>query len=301
MDRQHLTPVSVETKIDAQGEGIVSAIVAVTGNLDSGGDVILPGAFDAQSVQPKVVNAHDWTEPIGRVVASRELMPGDPGLPPDLQTAGYGALVFDMELNLSSETAKEAFSFMRFYGAEQQWSIGYEVPEGGWSMASASSDLPEALPAVTRDAIKAAKFPVRLLKQVSVFEGSPVLFGMNQLTRSLALKGLDALEAETTEPESEPEDDVAAIETAVNYLYDDMKAGRIQASRNLDRLRSAHEAIGAMLAEMDGEAPPKGEPEPEPEPEPARKIEPALLLHYQQARAQAQRFAPRGDGETAGD
>src|SRR3954470_560206 len=64
-------------------EGIVTAIVAVTGVTDAVDDLIVPGAF-AHSLtvrRPKVVDDHEWKNKVGRVLHAEEWLPGDRRLP----------------------------------------------------------------------------------------------------------------------------------------------------------------------------------------------------------------------------
>lgn len=152
------------TKSADAATGIVDAAVAVTGNVDDGGDVIVPGGVKFTR-QPKVVNHHEMTAPVGKVLDAKELMPGDPALPEDLLADGYGALMFKMQFNLDTQRGREAFSDAKFFEHEQGWSIGYHA-----------------------DVTEKGENGTRLLKSLTVWEASPVTFGMNAKARTLALK-----------------------------------------------------------------------------------------------------------------
>jgi HK97 family phage prohead protease len=158
---------SAQIDID-HAQGIVECFVAGIGNKDSVGDVVLSGAF-AKSLtrrKPRVVWGHNWNEPIGKVLDMYEVPPSDPRLPAKMKAAGIGGLYARVQFNLQSEKGKEAFANVAFFGAEQEWSIGYKT-----------------LDAVYDQAAKA-----NLLKEVELYEVSPVLHGANQLTGTISVK-----------------------------------------------------------------------------------------------------------------
>ncbi|MGA4995820.1 2'-5' RNA ligase family protein [Nonomuraea bangladeshensis] len=162
--------------VNAQDEGIVEALVSVTGVVDNVGDLILPGAY-AETLAartPKGFFSHDDKVWVARTEHVEELLPGDPRLaamaaeakivwPPEA-----GALYVKARFNLETTDGREAFSNVKFFGREQEWSIGYRVPKGG------------ALP---RD-----RNGVRRIKRLDLFEYSPVAFGANSQTFTLSVK-----------------------------------------------------------------------------------------------------------------
>lgn len=162
---QHKAFASLETKVVDQAQGIVEALVAVTGNTDQGGDVIKPGAFTFKR-NPKIVWSHDLGTLVGKVTAHEELKPHDPRLPADLKSKGFGALKFTMQFDMEDDESKRAFRKVVFHD-DLGWSIGYTVPAGG------SKKLPDG---------------TRELKSVEVWEASPVTFGMNAEARTLEAK-----------------------------------------------------------------------------------------------------------------
>lgn len=183
----------IETKDD---EGIVEALVSVTGNVDNVNDVIEPGAYTKtlQERKPKGVWAHDWNTPICKALDMEEWMPGDPRLPDFIQP-GHGALYVKAQFNLATQRGREAYSDVKFYGEDSEWSIGYSVPKG----KSTKGD----------DGI-------RRIQEIKLFEFSPVLFGANSSARSLIKSAKAMFESEeeflsevkelvTVDPEPEPE------------------------------------------------------------------------------------------------
>ena len=151
-------------------EGIVEAIVSVTNIVDHVNDMIMPGAYKAtlRKRNPKVVWSHDTNIPVGKTLRVEELMPGDPRIPRDLAEQNAGGLLVKMQFNLHTTRGRDAFYDVQFYGDEQEWSIGYSVPEGKYYVDEKSG--------------------VRHIKQLDLFEYSPVIFGAAPSTRTLSLK-----------------------------------------------------------------------------------------------------------------
>lgn len=155
--------------------GIVECFAAAIGNKDSVGDICLPGCFDAslRRRKPRVVWGHSWNEPIGKVLDIYEVGPNDPRLPPKMRVNKVGGLYARVQINLKSERGKEAFSNIQFFGEEQEWSIGYK----------------------TLDATFDNEKKANLLKEVELYEVSPVLHGANQLTGTISVKSDESTKA----------------------------------------------------------------------------------------------------------
>lgn len=194
MNTKATIPFTIATKVVDEAQGIVEAYVAVSMNLDSGGDVILAGAMShgLAITKPKGVRAHDWSVPVAKALAAVELFPGDSELPGDLLKAGYGALKVTAQYALDTDIGNEAFKSIAFFGDEQEWSIGYRDTDSFYASADYEPTKWEALltvlPKTTIDAIAATKRPARFLPKVEVLEFSDVLFGMNPLTRTGSAK-----------------------------------------------------------------------------------------------------------------
>lgn len=151
-----------------QAQGIVECFVAGIGNKDSVGDIVISGAF-AKSLmrrKPRVVWGHNWNDPIGKVLEIYEVPPNDPRLPSKMKMAGIGGLYAKVQFNLNSEKGREAFANVAFFGEEQEWSIGYK----------------------TLDAIYDNSRQANVLREVELYEVSPVLHGANQLTGTISVK-----------------------------------------------------------------------------------------------------------------
>lgn len=159
-----------------EAEGIVTAIVSVTGTEDEVADIIVPGAYRETLAKrrPKVCWAHSWEHPIGRVLHIEELMPGDDRLPKSTKDGSpwpreAGALVATMQFNLRSDEGKNAFAAVVFYSetGECEYSIGYQVPAGRSSRDGKG---------------------VRHIKMLELYELSVVLFGAHTMTGTISIK-----------------------------------------------------------------------------------------------------------------
>lgn len=168
-------------------EGIVTAIVSVTGTEDEVNDIIHPGAYveTLMKRRPKVCWAHSWEHPIGRVLHIEELMPGDDRLPTKTKDGSpwpreAGALVATMQFNMRSTEGKDAFEAVRFYSetGECEYSIGYNVPPGKSTKDRAGT---------------------RHIKALDLYELSVVLFGAHTMTGTISIKAAlaEALERKT--------------------------------------------------------------------------------------------------------
>lgn len=166
-------------------EGIVTAIVSVTGTEDEVADIIVPGAYRATLLKrrPKVCWAHSWEHPIGRVLHIEEIHPGDDRLPAQTKDGQpwpreAGALVATMQFNMRSREGKDAFEAVRFYSetGECEYSIGYQVPAGK----------------STRD-----NRGVRHIKALELYELSVVLFGAHTMTGTIDVKSAIEVAAST--------------------------------------------------------------------------------------------------------
>jgi|GEM_PF-627387 len=151
-----------------EAQGIVECFVAAFGNKDAVGDIIVPGAFDGSLKRrnPRVVWGHDWNSPIGKVLEIYEVKPNDPRLPAKMRNVGVGGLYARVQFNLKSERGRQAFADVAFFGPDQEWSIGYK----------------------TLDSIYDSSRQANILREVELYEVSPVLHGANQLTATISIK-----------------------------------------------------------------------------------------------------------------
>lgn len=170
-----------------EAKGIIEAFVAAVGNKDSVDDIIIPGAFTSSLLRrkPRVVWGHNWNEPIGKVLEITEVPPTDDRLPQKMKNAGVGGLYAKVQFNLASERGREAFATVLFFGEEQEWSIGYKT--------------------ITKeyDPIKKAN----ILREVELYEVSPVLHGANNLTGTISVKSEEGHDMELVYTANEDDDE----------------------------------------------------------------------------------------------
>jgi phage head maturation protease len=207
---------SVETQAHAAdihdlGNGIIEAIVSITNLKDNVGDIILPGAYE-KSLKvrtPKGVWHHSWTDPIAKTHEIKELSPGDALLPDTLSDGqpwprDAGALYVKMEFNLNTERGKTAYEDVKFFGDDQEWSIGYKVPEGK----------------------SYRKGNTRYIKELDLYEYSPVLFGAMPNARTATVKDAQlAYKALMTDPVQEEQmDKMTEVKAAMGAFADQFYA-----------------------------------------------------------------------------
>lgn len=173
---------------DAVGPGGFKAIVSVFNNVDSVGDVVMPGAFadtlkawEESGHAIPVIWSHQWSDPeshIGEVEEAKELLPGDPLLPPHL--AALGGLW--VKGTFDDEPRAQKVRRLLKGGRVKNWSFAYDVKDG------APSD---------RDGRN-----IYELRKLDVLEVGPTLIGANRLTdlveakagRVLSFKNVDRLD-----------------------------------------------------------------------------------------------------------
>jgi|TARA_B100001094_G_scaffold332013_1_gene402367 HK97 family phage prohead protease len=166
---------SIDLEFKEESEGKVSAVFSVFNNLDSDGDIVLPGAIESgfKSGSVPMVWAHKWDMPIGKGKIIED---------------GSKA-TFEGEFFMDTESGKEAYNIVKNMGDLQQWSFGYKVDD---SERGTFQDGEKEIDA-------------RYLKGLTVFEVSPVLVGANQETYTMAIKSNNDLLKEISK---EPEDEV---------------------------------------------------------------------------------------------
>jgi phage head maturation protease len=185
MEHKHTS--SIITKLD-DAQGIVEHVVAVMGNTDMGGDVIHPGAFtktlSERGGKVRVLDLHrtdSIMRAIGKPVALREVSAAE--LPPQVKAsypAANGALLATTQFLMSTPEGKGAFERLKA-GLIDEWSFGYDA---------ISPDFSKGTDGAT----------VRNLREVRLWEYSPVLWGMNPATSTLGAKAAD----EATPTEGKP-------------------------------------------------------------------------------------------------
>ncbi len=148
---------------DELAEGEFLALVSVFGNVDTYGDVVLPGAFaenlakhEANGDPIPVVWSHQWTDPfshIGHVVKAWETAEG---------------LMVHGALDLENPTAVQVYKLLKSRRI-RQFSFAYDIDDGGWGTRG-EQDVYE-------------------LRKLSLNEVGPCLLGVNRETDLRDVKG----------------------------------------------------------------------------------------------------------------
>jgi len=167
----------IEFKTVDDEKGKVEAVFSVFNNVDTDGDVVLPGSIKSgfKDNQVPMVFAHKWDQPIGKGVIHS-----------DNEKATFKGSFF-----METEAGREAYLLAKEMGDLQEWSFGFRINdyESGKFKKDGTED----------------EIDVRYLKDLEVYEVSPVLVGANRETYTLAIKsGEDAIyEASNVEEKAE--------------------------------------------------------------------------------------------------
>jgi len=165
------------TTADQGDQYIVEAVVSVFNNVDFGGDVIENGAFAKSLLRKMPVGcwSHDWSNPIAKTLEAKETTEG---------------LYIKGQFLPSVQKSKEAYDLIKS-GVVTEYSIGYEVVDAEYDVDGH-----------------------RHLKEVNLFEWSPVLVGMNPLTHTVDVKEADPTIETTTAPveEVKPTEETKPVE-----------------------------------------------------------------------------------------
>jgi len=283
MEQKQYKTFSVGGSKAIDDQGLVEHLVAVFGNIDDGGDIIHPGAFRKTIIERqgkiRCLDQHA-TDSIMRVigypVSMREITADElPQAVKDAYPEATGALSVQTQYLMDTPEGRGAFARVKS-GAVSEYSIGYDALDSDFGR-------------VTKDG---EEITVRNLRQIRLWEYSPVIFAMNPATATLSAKAADnpadkvptegkpwaVFEEggkfavykvdENGDPIGDPvgihdsEEDaraqVAALYAAENGKAQEpmaeQKVGRIFAARNINRLRELSKILAELLEEI-------GEPE----------------------------------------
>jgi len=178
--QEHKSFSASATKVVDADQGIVEHIVAVMGNVDRGDDVIHPGAFGKtimeRGLKVKVLDQHDTRSVesvIGKPLELREVgrLELPPGLTDDYPDA-TGALMAKTQFLLDTNRGREAFARIKS-GAVDEYSIGYDPITSDYS---------------TIEDGEGKKKTIRNLRELRLWEYSPVVFAMNPAATTVSAK-----------------------------------------------------------------------------------------------------------------
>ncbi|MDO0931321.1 HK97 family phage prohead protease [Streptomyces sp. DG2A-72] len=158
MQRKIYAPADVELK--STGKDVVAAF-SIFNEVDSDGDVVLPGAIPhGVEVPMSAFNHKSWEDqlPVGKGVVSA-----------DAGRATFTAKLFD------TTGGRDTYETLKQLGPLARWSWGFDVIDS------------------ERGTFNGQR--VRFIKKVRLFEVSPVLRGANDNTRTLAIKSANTQRA----------------------------------------------------------------------------------------------------------
>ncbi|MGX4711654.1 HK97 family phage prohead protease [Rhodococcus ruber] len=159
---------------DGLQEGQVRAIVSVFGNVDSVGDMVMPGAFteDLQAWAAKgdpipAIWTHDWRDPFSHIGVVQEAAETDKGL----------EVLYQIDLD-DNPKAMQVYKLLKGRRVTQS-SFAYDILDSGWAEHT--------------DEATGKKYEVYELRKLHIFEVGPCLVGANQETELLAVKSREQL------------------------------------------------------------------------------------------------------------
>lgn len=221
--------------VKEEAQGVVECVVSCFGNKDGDGDIVEKGAFSKtlerwtqKGKLPPGVWHHDWKAPVAKTLEAYEAEDG---------------LHVKAQFNLETQRGRETFSDIKA-GIVTEYSFGFKVLDAE------------------------RKEGIRHIKEVELFEWSPVLIGANRETYTVGVKEAEA-KGEYLGPYIEAEMTMAAmsrLNDAVWFrVYQCMEDQQASAEERLERIRATFgeysevaltliEAILAGTAKEDAEA-----------------------------------------------
>lgn len=214
---------TIKTEFKAAGDGgRYEGHFSVFENLDEGADVMHAGAFAKtiaeRATRVKVFYAHDWMKLIGP--------------PPDALKEDVLGLFAAGRLTLDSFWGKEVNALMRD-GALTEGSIGYEAVKFDYEQMAGNQEM--------------RGMTIRHLREVKLYEISPVPLGMNPLTQVQAVKAALAARGQPGMGDETLLAYLAEQAQAMQVLGENIKAGRVLSAASREKVSNAAGALEAAL------------------------------------------------------
>ena len=217
-ERKNIAPIFSD-----EVEGKVESVFSVFNTIDTDGDVVLPNSIKSGYGDKGVamVWGHDWKDVIGK----GEIVQDE------------NKATFKGEFFMDTERGRQAYNTVKAMGDLQQWSFGYEVLDS--ENGKFQKDNTEV--------------DVRYLKDLKVWEVSPVLVGANQETYTLSVKE----QSEETEEKEQKQDgkrfteEIEEVLTAlisVTQRAKELTALRLQKNKKLSE--SAYDSLTSLQDEI---------------------------------------------------
>ena len=238
---EHKTMPFIQLKVD-EDQGIVDHLITVFGVLDHGNDISHPGSFaktlTERGGKVKVLDRHQ-TDSIMRVI-------GKPVSIKEVDKEGLPQVVLDRwpeatggvkaKTQFLMETPEGAGAFARIKaGAVDEFSYGFDALD--FDESTEAKDGEEVL--------------ARNLRQVRLWEYSPVIWGMNPATLTMSAKTQDD---DGEDKDGEEPSEEKPVETTENYIRVRVKdPGSFQDDSFRTITISADQGIKAVIGKLKGE------------------------------------------------
>lgn len=252
-----------------EDEGVFEGITAVMGNLDDGNDIIENGAFiktiQERAGRIKGLWQHDMFQPpIGVTLEMREVDHDNlPAAVVEKAPEATGGLFIKGKI-IPTSLGRDVLVGMR-EGVINEMSIGYDPIK--WEL----------------EEVEGSDYPIRRLKEIRLWEWSPVNWGMNSATHIGNVKSLEALLKRhgNDVPDLdklinrliEAEGESAWLDQVGKYIpfwrdkaesqIEEIKAGRVLSASNMERINGAmdqmRQAIDALESLLEAAKPPEDE------------------------------------------
>ena len=175
----------IKSESDA-AQGIVKAVVNVFGIIDTQGDIIQKGAYTKtlkerkNNIRTKILDNHQTASVLNIVAKANDIYEVDRAeLPPEVLEMfpkATGGLVCEMQFMMADPTNISQGVFERInFGASNEYSIGLEIVEQTFT---------------TEKDDDGHNVRVRNIKQLALFDVSPVIWGANEGTVTTDVKAL---------------------------------------------------------------------------------------------------------------
>lgn len=200
-------------------QGVVEGYAAVFGNVDDGDDIIDPGAFTKTIAENGGRIKMGWQHeaPFGVTTYISEV-PREALPPPVLERAAgaTGGLYVRGQADMTSEDQDRLKRLAS--GSVDELSIGYEAIKASFEQAG-------------------SKY-IRRLKEVRLFEWSPVWMAMNQAAVITGVKGRDV------------DEKMDALDRLIAGMVE-LKEGRVLSSASKDKVNAAMAAAKELIKELE--------------------------------------------------
>lgn len=176
-----IRPYIIEKASAPQGQ--VTALVSIMGIIDQGDDVIEKGAY-VKTISERAGhirlldnhNANSVLDALGKIVQLREI--GRAELPPELLAEwpdATGALEATVQFNMKTAEGRGAYDRI-VEGDINEWSIAFIALDVGFERRKRPGE--------------SASVNCRIIRQVKLYDVSPVLWGMNEATMIIDVKSM---------------------------------------------------------------------------------------------------------------